>query len=186
MDSSLSIPPYIEVIEEKIEDVYLCETWGPVVLPLKSFSFKMTNPVDDKEAEGIRYSLNVYDLKGYKTPSYDFGIVAYDTTRNGWYAVDPLWRASKFESGYLLSKEDIKEIAKTIDKMPVYKVFIYSDVGVIKDASVIINAQKEIIFEINEGFNSNGYEMSSESNQKFVDKILRDFPQILSTFKFVK
>lgn len=177
---------------------YLNPFGGPIVVPSAVLGFKFINPATSEEAMGVNLKLSIFSLKQYKQASYHFGEIAYDVVNEQWYSKEdwgaitpgtPITEeliAERWEEGFVKDYLGIPRIfTKTEQGVPVHKILAYDGIYV-TDSYVLINTGGETVFEFRKTTGENEYYLSLEDNQKFVDRILEDLPQIFSTFWFVQ
>ena len=203
-------PTYHELPEETdvelIPDVrYFNPVWGPIIPAKAIFGFKFVDPLTEKAAVVISIELKVYNLIDYKSPSYYFGSVVYDTTNNSWYKIETgetVTAEQAFGIGDVTDEEVRKSLLRQREKflktyrgiprtfmltkkqIPVYEIFVYGDVGESAVNYVVINSEKKTVFEFSKEFSGNGYDLSPKADQKFVDEISKDFTKILESLSF--
>lgn len=172
-------PIYLDHPEAGAEIVpgarYLNPVWGPIAVPSAVLDFKFINPTTGEEAIGVNLGLRIFSLKQHKQPSYHFGNIAYDAINKHWYISEEGLRS--VEVGIPITEELITEQGTSV-----YKILVYSDVGYVTDSYVLINTERETVFEFSKTTGANEYDLSPKDNQKFVDRILEDLSRTFSNF----
>ncbi len=194
-------PYYAEVyFKDTLGLYYNVSDYGPIYL--KAFlDFRFINPENRQEAEGVSYELRIFDLEEYRISHYySHEVFAYDSINNVWYLAKA-GPSTKEEAGAPITEDFIqkrcdergfecttipRKFMETSQGITVYKMRIFADAGLAADNYIIINDKKELAFKFSKLWESFFEHTSPPENQEFVEKILEDFPQILSSFYFLK
>jgi len=196
-------PSYTEVVFKKgfigyaVGLYFNVAYYGPI--PIKALlDFKFINPKTQKEIEGVYYQLRIFDLNEYRVSHYYLAdVFAYDSTNKAWGIEEK--PEPEIKSLYPLTEDFIlgrygervgptpypSIFMETPQKIPVYKMITFADAGLVNYRYILINDEKEIVFEFTNYVDYMVYEWP-EGYSEFVDKILEDFNQMLSTFRFLK